>query len=275
MLRLLALLLLVAPVASAQTPPTEQRVLFIGNSLTYSNDLPALVATLARARGVRMSSASVAFPNYSLEDHWQRGDALREIRKGGWSLVVLQQGPSAAPESQVLLREYVKRFDKEIKGVGARTSLYMVWPSRARPQDFDGVVRSYTTAAKDVNAQLFPAGDAWRAVWARDASLELYSPDGLHPSPLGTYVAALVIVKTAFGISPQELPAPGIDAAIAKIVQDAVAEIGRGPEVAGDPTPSAARAAGRTASGWSATVRGPLPRMRTARGSSGRRDALA
>ena len=167
--RLLALLLLVAPLAVAQAPPAEQRVLFIGNSLTY-NDLPALVATLARARG-RVSCASIALPNYSLEDHWQRGDALREIRKGGWSLVVLQQGPSAAPESQILLREYVKRFDKEIRGAGARTSLYMVWPSRTRMQDFEGVSRSYTAAAKDVNAQVLPAGDAWRAVWARDASL--------------------------------------------------------------------------------------------------------
>jgi len=156
--------------------------------------------------------------------------------------VVLQQGPSAAPESQVLLREYVSRFDKEIRGVGARTSLYMVWPSRTRMQDFAGVSRSYAAAAKDVNAQLFAAGDAWRAVWAKDASLELYSPDGLHPSPLGTYVAALVIVKTAFGISPQGLPAPGIDKAKAKALQDVVAGIGRGPEVAGDPTPSAARA---------------------------------
>lgn len=223
--RLLTLLLLLAPIASAQTPPAEQRVLFIGNSLTYSNDLPGLVATLARAKGVRINCTSVAFPNYSLADHWQRGEALREIRRGGWSLVVLQQGPSAALDSQALLREYVKRFDREIKNRGGRTSLYMVWPSRARMQDFDGVSRSYAAAAKDVNAQLFPAGDAWRAVWAKDASLELYSPDGLHPSPLGTYVAALVIVKTAFGISPQGLPSPGIDAATAEIVQDAVARL--------------------------------------------------
>lgn len=227
MLRLLALFLFAVFIAPAQKQPAEQRILFIGNSLTYSNDLPALVATLARAGGVRVSCASVAFPNYSLEDHWQRGDAVREIRKGGWSLVVLQQGPSAAPESQVLLREYVKRFDKEIRDAGARTSLYMVWPARSRPQDFDGVTRSYTAAAKDVNAELFPVGDAWRAVWARDAAFELYGPDGLHPSPLGTYVAALVIVKTAFGMSPQGLPAPGIDAASAKVVQGAVARIGR------------------------------------------------
>ncbi|HVQ40631.1 MAG TPA: hypothetical protein VMS54_00420 [Vicinamibacterales bacterium] len=224
---LLGVLLLVTPISPVQAPPAEQRILFVGNSLTYVNDLPALVSTLAQAKGVRVRCSSVAFANYSLEDHWQRGDALREIRKGGWSLVVLQQGPSAAPESQVLLREYVKRFDKEIRAAGARTSLYMVWPSRMRMQDFDGVSRSYAAAANDVNAVLFAAGDAWRAVWARDPSLELYSPDDLHPSPLGTYVAALVIVKTAFGISPQGLPAPGIDTAKAKAVQDALAGIGR------------------------------------------------
>jgi hypothetical protein len=125
MLRMLALLLLVAPVVSAQTPSREQRVLFIGNSLTYST-ISRTSRDAGAGRGVRVSCTSIAFPDYSLEDHWQRGDAVSQIRKGGWSLVVLQQGPSAASESQVLLREYVKRFDKEIRAVGARTSLYMV-----------------------------------------------------------------------------------------------------------------------------------------------------
>jgi hypothetical protein len=211
--------------ALGQTPLAAQRVLFIGNSLTYANDLPKLVETLARAKGVQIKTEMVAFPDFSLEDHWQQGDALRAIRRGGWSLVVLQQGPSAMPESQVLLREYVKRFDAEIRKAGGKTGLYMVWPSRARMQDFAGVGASYRAAAKEVGGLLFPAGEAWQAAWTRDSSLALYSPDGLHPSREGTYLAALVIATKAFGVSPMGMPAPGIAPATARLLQDVVLSI--------------------------------------------------
>jgi hypothetical protein len=212
---------------SAAKPADPQRVLFIGNSLTYANDLPVLVESLAQAGGVTVTCRSVALPDYSLEDHWQHGAALKAIREGGWSWVVLQQGPSAMAESQVLLRDFTKRFDTEIRKAGARTALYMVWPSRARSQDFDGVSRSYTNAASDIGGLLFPVGDAWRAAWKRDASLALYSPDGLHPSREGTYLAALVIVNRAFGIASAGLPAPGVSTAAARLLQQAASDVAR------------------------------------------------
>jgi len=206
---------------SATLAQKQQRLLFIGNSLTYANELPELVQTLAKAGGVDVICKSIALPDYSLEDHWNKGEALRVIRAGGWSLVILQQGPSALPESQVLLREYTKRFDGEIKRAGARTALYMVWPSKARFQDFDGVSRSYTNAAADVGGLLLPAGDAWRAAWALDPALALYSADDFHPSREGTYLAALVIVRRAFGIAPDRLPAPGIKPDVARLLRQA------------------------------------------------------
>ncbi len=143
--------------------------------------------------------------NFSLEDHWNQGNARAAIAKGGWSVVVLQQGPSALPESRVLLRDYVKRFAAEARKTGARTALYMVWPSKARTRDFDDVSESYTLAARDVDGILLPAGDAWREAWRRDPSLALYADDGFHPSPLGSYVAALTVWR---GLSAQ--PALGL-----------------------------------------------------------------
>ena len=223
----IALLLTGAPAGTAAGPQAEQRILFIGNSLTYWNELPAMVQTLAKSGKVRVTVDMIAFPDVSLEDHWQRGEALRAIRRGGWSLVVLQQGPSAMAESQKLLREYVGKFDSEIKAVKAKTALYMVWPSRARSQDFDGVSASYTAAARDVGGLLFPVGDAWREAWKRDPALALYSPDGLHPSREGTYLAALVIVARALDVSPVGLPAEGIAPATAKVLQGAAAAVTR------------------------------------------------
>ena len=208
-----------APGRPAAQQAADTRVLFIGNSLTSVNNLPALVATLARGAGKRVTTEAVVFNDFSLEDHWQQGDARKAIAKGGWSFVVLQQGPSALPESQVLLRDYTKRFDTEIRKSGARTALYMVWPSLARKQDFDGVSRSYTNAASDVGGLLLPVGDAWRAAWVRDASLALYGPDNFHPSAMGTYLAALVMVQKLFGVAPIGLPAPGIPEQTVKLLQ--------------------------------------------------------
>lgn len=205
----------------------DRRILFIGNSLTYWNELPAMVQSLAAAAKRRVTFQMVAFPDVSLEDHWQRGEAVRAIRRGGWSHVVLQQGPSALPESQKLLREYVRRFDAEIKAVKATTALYMVWPSRARQQDFDGVSASYAAAARDVDGLLLPVGDAWRAAWKRDPGLALYSPDGLHPSRAGSYLAALIIVSRSLGITPIGLPAEGIEPGTAQLLQEVAAKLAR------------------------------------------------
>ena len=178
---------------------TAIRLLFIGNSLTAANALPATVEGIGAASGIRIDCTTIAKPNFSLEDHWNDGEARRAIARGGWTFVVLQQGPSALPESRVLLEEYVRRFDTIIRAAGAKTAVFMVWPSSERAGDFAGVSRSYTSAAVLVGARLFPAGDAWQAAWRRSPRLGLYGPDGFHPSTLGSRLAAAVIVRGLTG----------------------------------------------------------------------------
>ena len=142
-----------------------------------------LSGNLPRRRRSATRTRTVAFNNYSLEDHWNRGDAQRAIAEGGWSIVVLQQGPSALPESRVSLVDYAKRFAIDAQRVRARVGLFMVWPSSNRMGDFDGVRLSYAAAAGAVGGLLIPAGDAWREAWRRDSRLALYGPDGFIPPP--------------------------------------------------------------------------------------------
>jgi hypothetical protein len=212
-------LVLAALLAVAQ-PASPTRILFIGNSLTEANDLPAMVCRLARAASRNAVCESVTKPGYSLEDHWNERDARRAIARG-WDVVVLQQGPSALPESRALLVNYTRRFDAEIRHAGATTALYMVWPSRARRGDFEGVSQSYRAAAKAVGGLLLPAGDAWRSAWAIDAKLALYSPDGLHPSNAGTYLAAVVTYQVIF---KEPAPSLEIDGVTTALLRRAAAE---------------------------------------------------
>jgi hypothetical protein len=220
---LLATITAIAAGPQSTDTPVTLRVLFIGNSLTAANDLPAIVESFSRARGRRtVATTAVTANNFSLEDHWNQGNARAAVAKGGWSVVVLQQGPSALPESRVLLRDYTKRFAAEITRVGARTALYMVWPSQARSRDFDDVSESYALAARDVGATLLPAGDAWREAWRRNASLALYADDGFHPSGLGSYLAALAIWRVLSAQSAVGLPGPrGVSADTLRLLQEA------------------------------------------------------
>ena len=135
---------------------------------------------------------SVAFPNYGLIDHWVDPRTHAAIALGGWDYVIMQQGPSGT-EGRPSLLEFTKRFEPEIRAAGAEPAVYMVWPSDARRFDFELVSESHVLAAEGVNGLLFPAADAWQAAWQRDAALQLYGPDGFHPSVLGSFLAALTI----------------------------------------------------------------------------------
>jgi hypothetical protein len=194
------------PTAPGTGPPL--RILFIGNSLTYFHDLPATVQHLGRSDSSRtVVVSSVAFGGYSLEDHWNRGDAQQAIAGARWDLVVLQQGPSALPESRVSLIDYATRFAGEIRKAGGRPAMYMVWPELERETEWSAVSASYVAAAEAVDGLLLPAGEALRAVRADAPSVPLFESDGFHPSVAGTYGVALVIYARAAGVSPLGLTA--------------------------------------------------------------------
>lgn len=213
-------------------PPAEVRVLFVGNSLTEFNDLPALVRTVAEAAGHTLEYEAVLAGGQSLEDHWHSGVA-GYIRRAGADVVVMQQGPSSLPDNQVHLREWSDTLARVIREVGGRPALFMVWPSRPRFSAFPAVRDSYRGAAEAVGGIFAPAGQAWLETWERDPDAELYGPDDFHPSFLGSLVAALTIYRMLYGEPVTDLPArlepasPGLstvelDPATAAVVYAAV-----------------------------------------------------
>ena len=210
--------------------PRPLRVLFVGNSLTATNDLPATVAALGRASRLRdVEVRTIAPGGFALEDHWRLGEAPRVLASQRWDAIVLQQGPSALPESQVNLRTWAKRIAAEARARGTRVALFTVWPERSRLGVFPDVLASYRNAARAARAELFPAGDAWRAAWRRDSSLPLYGPDGFHPSRLGSYLAAVVVYAGLVKGSPTGLPRLWVPAARARLLQGAAAQALRRP----------------------------------------------
>jgi hypothetical protein len=196
--------------ALSPIPAGGHHVLFIGNSLTAVNDLPGTVAQLASSVGDTIVAGSVTASDFALIDHLNSGSALSAIHAGGWEYVILQQGPSTVDVNRDSLVLWTKMFDPYIRASGARTALFMPWPDVTRFGFFDACRASYQAAATAVNGVFMPAGEAWLAAWAVDPNLALYSSDGYHPSPLGTYLAALVMYERITGHDARNLPAQAV-----------------------------------------------------------------
>ena len=192
-------------------PGSGYRVLFIGNSLTASNDLPGTVAQLAATVNDTIVTEAVTRPNFAVIDHVNGGsDAVDVVRQGGWDFVVLQQGPTSQGIGRDTLILAAKLLDPDVRAGGGRTAQLMAWPAAPDRAVFDGVLQSCLDTARAVDGRCFPAGEAWRAAWAEDPALPLYGPDGFHPSPLGTYLAALVVYEGITGQDARRLPAQAV-----------------------------------------------------------------
>lgn len=211
-LRLPALLLAAAAACSAAPTATapepgepELSILFVGNSLTYTHDLPGVVTTVAEALGRDVAVAMQAQPGFALEDHWHRGIA-GTIRELSPDVVVMQQGPSSLPANQAHLAAWADSLGRVVGEVGAEPALLMVWPDLSRVFAFDDVRDGYRRAARTVNGTFIPAGEALRALHAGHPDLSPFGSDGFHPHQRGTVLAAYVVVGTLLDARVQGLP---------------------------------------------------------------------
>jgi hypothetical protein len=197
--------------ASEPGPAPARAVLFLGNSLTYTNDLPALVRLVAEAAGDSLRVAMAAGPNLAVIDHVNGAtDAVARIDGDDWGYVVLQQGPTPAGICRDTLVLAAMRLGPHVAGAGARTAVVVPWVRRGFPQSLAFAEESAVQAARAVGGIVAPVGIAWSQALEHDPSLPLYGADGYHPAPAGTMLAALTIYDRLFGRDVRDIPAEAL-----------------------------------------------------------------
>jgi len=182
-------------------PCSSYSVLFVGNSLTYCNDLDLHVKAFMEeaAPGMAIQTDRVVKGGASLKTLWTKTDAKRSIASGGFDTVVLQED---LPETNVAsFHEYARRFHEVIKAAGSRTVFLMTWPyKRLGWITTEGIAEAHQEIAVRLGAEVAPAGLAWQR--AQSSRIRLYGNDGEHPSPCGTYLAAAVAFSVLWRRSP-------------------------------------------------------------------------
>jgi hypothetical protein len=181
------------------TSNKEFNILFIGNSLTASNDLPKLVEIAGKQKSIIIKTKMIAYPNYAIMDHWNDGKVQKEIKRNQYDFVIVQQGPSSQQNGREILIEYGRKYADLCNKNGAKLSYFMVWPSRIYYHTFKGVIKNYTDAARINDAILCPVGEEWKKHFDTTQNFDYYSADGFHPSLKGSQRAAEIIVEHLFG----------------------------------------------------------------------------
>jgi hypothetical protein len=177
--------------AAISGPPIVD-VLFIGNSYTFSHELPEVLEQIATATegGPVFRTEMVAHPDYSLEQHWRLGEAAAAIARGGWEFVVLQGHSLSTLEAKERLYRYARLYAPLIRAAGAQPVFFMTWARRGRPEMMETIGPAYAAIAAELDAVLVPAGRAWITSRASRPDIHLHHADGSHPSPAGSYLAA-------------------------------------------------------------------------------------
>lgn len=202
----------------------ELRVAFVGNSLTFTYDVPGLVQALADADGRSMSHVAITHPNVSLADHWYMGtpDLLRELKA---DVVVMQQGPSSRPESREHLMEWSREYAAVIREAGGEPALSMVWPAVQYFEYLPAVWASYKMAAEAVDGLFVPAGQTLAEARGIDPAIELFGPDGFHQGELGALAVAQTIYAVLYDLPADSVPDPsGLDPEVSAVLHAALVE---------------------------------------------------
>ncbi|MCX6163847.1 MAG: T9SS type A sorting domain-containing protein [Ignavibacteriae bacterium] len=199
------------------------KVLFIGNSYTYVNDLPVLFKNLSASGGEIVYTDMQAPGGYTLENHLTTTATLDAIKRGIWNYVVLQE------QSQTPVIEYLRyhsmypsaiKLDSIIKyyNQNANTVFFMTWGRKNGGQQCidtscspvfinyfhmqDSLKSSYTKIASILSAMLSPAGEAWRTARLIKPYVNLWDADDSHPTLDGSYLTACVFYAKIFNQSP-------------------------------------------------------------------------
>lgn len=183
--------------------PADYRVLFVGNSLTYVNDLPRLFEAVAHDAGKRVETEMLAFPNYGLEDHWAEGTVQNKIASGNFDFVVVQQGPSSQEYGRESLISYGGMINGLCEDHGVKMAYFMVWPARYNYDTFEGVIDNYRYAATLNRTLLCPVGEHWKGHFEDTGDFSYYGQDDFHPSEAGSRIAAEIIYYSL--LSPKAL----------------------------------------------------------------------
>lgn len=229
--RIVAIIFAIFPFLSSCQSRQPKEVLFIGNSLTYYHDMPAMLQEMLREKHSAINIHQITEPGVSLYNHLNSENTIKKLNSQSWDFVVLQEGTvrTLIPEvMQYQLRPTVIKLDSIIRVKGGRTILYQSWPILEYPkkycypsimisntlkekdycslellssdQEFEIIQNSFNELNNSINGNIAYVGTCFELCKKKFPELMLFeSKEDTHPSKLGSYLIACVFFRVLTG----------------------------------------------------------------------------
>lgn len=171
------------------------KILFVGNSHTYYNFMPAMVKELFASVGENVDVTMITEGGKCLDFHSNHRNTAFNILWGNYDFVILQ-GKATRFDPEKFIAGGCKIHKDYISKTPAKTVLYMVWSNRDKPKEQAPMTAAYRELAEKIGASVAPAGEVWHKILRTRPAPELYIDDGNHATPTGSYLAAATLFYT-------------------------------------------------------------------------------
>ncbi len=191
------------------------RILFVGNSHTYTNDLPTIFSQIAESMGHGSDVQELTEGAYTLTQFADPEDELgavlnQKLTEEPWDFVILQENTNDAfssPEETML--PAAAALDEKIRAAGGQTALLMTWSPKNGAsifslEDVQSILtQNLLSVSEKLDSLLIPGGVAFMRCMEQYPQIELWAEDEMHPSPEGSYLASCVAYTMIFQESPE------------------------------------------------------------------------
>ncbi len=176
------------------------KILFLGNSHTYYNDLPALFKKICLEKGKDVEVSMLAQPGVTYEWHLTQYTDLRfALVHGGYDYIIMQQAAhEPCPSKEETIRDAGKIIEMA-RAQGIKVIQTLPWARLGIPEEFEKMKDIYYTLCDKYSVTLNPVGLVFEDIVKHNPDIRLHWFDGAHAGPYGSYANALTTYMTLFG----------------------------------------------------------------------------
>ncbi len=185
------------------------KVLFLGNSHTYFNDMPHIFQMICKEKGKDVRADMLAYPGVTYYWHYGLSSALRyALMHGGYDCMFMQQAAHVpCPPAEETLRDGAAIIALARK-CGVEPIQTVPWAEKRLPSHQKEMYSIFSRLAEENHVRLNPVGNVFEDVFENYPDINLYFYDGEHANEYGSYVIALCAFATLFnesvqGVSPR------------------------------------------------------------------------
>ncbi|MDO4459062.1 MAG: hypothetical protein Q4C42_03110 [Clostridia bacterium] len=182
------------------------KVLFLGNSHTYYNDMPHIFENICKEREKNVEVHMQAHPGVTYEWHLSENTELRyAMMYGHYDYIIMQQASHIPCPSKEETHRDAKTIIAMAKDNGVTPIQTMPWAEKDYPEHQATMYDVFCSLHDETGIRLNPVGNVFEDVLSNHPEINMYWLDNRHASAYGSYAAAMCAYATIFGESVQGL----------------------------------------------------------------------